>query len=108
VQDNVVLPLKRIKRRTPVTRSSEKKRDMQMHADDQTLKNVSQLPWNSALQWQQPCPELWARQTALEDQISLLAYQRFVARGREVGHDVDDWLQAENDVLQGATSTSSS
>jgi hypothetical protein len=89
-----------------MTRNSEKTRDMQMHANGQTFKDVSQLPWNSALQWQQPSSELWARQTALEDQISLQAYQRFIARGGEVGHDVEDWLKAEREVLKRGTTSS--
>ncbi len=27
------------------------------------------------------------------------AYQRFVARGYDHGHDVEDWLQAESEVM---------
>ena len=91
-----------------MTRNAKTDKDGQLHSGNQKrLKDMDKPAWNSALQWQQPSPELWARQTALEDQISLRAHQRFVARGREIGHDVDDWLQAENDVLQGTASTSS-
>ena len=49
---------------------------------------------------QQPAPDIWVRLADLEGQISRQAYQRFVARGRESGHDMDDWLQAEADVLR--------
>ena len=37
--------------------------------------------------------------TALEEQIRLRAYELYEARGREDGHDLDDWLQAEADFL---------
>jgi hypothetical protein len=33
-----------------------------------------------------------------EDDISRRAYARFEARGREDGHDLDDWLEAERDL----------
>jgi len=35
----------------------------------------------------------------LEEQIRRRAYGLYVARGREDGHDLDDWLQAEAEVL---------
>ena len=35
---------------------------------------------------------------ALEKQIRLRAYERFEARGREHGRDLDDWLQAEAEI----------
>src|ERR1700739_3049584 len=37
--------------------------------------------------------------TTLEEQIRLRAYQLYEARGREHGHDQDDWLQAEAEFL---------
>ena len=40
--------------------------------------------------------------TTLEEQIRLRAYARYEARGREDGHELDDWLQADHDVLQPA------
>ena len=36
------------------------------------------------------------------EQVARLAYQRFEARGREDGHDLDDWLEAEQE-LQGVS-----
>lgn len=33
------------------------------------------------------------------DQITAVAYQLYEARGRADGHDLDDWLQAEQQVL---------
>jgi len=36
---------------------------------------------------------------ALEEQIRLRAYELYEAHGREDGHEVDDWLQAEAEIL---------
>ena len=35
--------------------------------------------------------------------IGRRAYQRFEARGFEHGHDLEDWLLAEADLLEGTT-----
>jgi len=40
------------------------------------------------------------RPSQIEALISLRAYELFVARGREPGHDLDDWLRAEMEVLR--------
>jgi len=37
--------------------------------------------------------------TQLEDKIRIRAYELFEARGREDGRDLDDWLQAEAEIL---------
>ncbi|HXW06877.1 MAG TPA: DUF2934 domain-containing protein [Vicinamibacterales bacterium] len=42
-------------------------------------------------------------QEVSESDISRRAYERFLARGSEHGHDLDDWLEAERE-LQPATS----
>ena len=34
------------------------------------------------------------------DEIAQRAYQIFLARGGEPGHDLDDWLQAESELLR--------
>ena len=36
-----------------------------------------------------------------EADIALVAYKRYVARGCAHGHDVDDWVQAERELLGG-------
>jgi hypothetical protein len=36
----------------------------------------------------------------LEHQIHLRAYELFEARGREDGHDIEDWLQAETELTE--------
>src|SRR6202163_494243 len=41
---------------------------------------------------------------ATDRDIARRAYERYEERGRERGHDIDDWLQAERD-LQGALSS---
>jgi hypothetical protein len=33
-------------------------------------------------------------------QIAARAYQIFLERGRAAGHDMDDWLQAEYELMQ--------
>ncbi len=37
--------------------------------------------------------------TQLEKQIRLRAYALYESRGSEDGHDFDDWLQAEAEIL---------
>ncbi len=34
------------------------------------------------------------------EQIAARAYQIYIERGRQHGHDMDDWLQAEYELLQ--------
>jgi hypothetical protein len=34
-----------------------------------------------------------------QEQIRLRAYELYEARGREDGHEIEDWLQAEADVV---------
>jgi hypothetical protein len=36
----------------------------------------------------------------LEHQIRIRAYQLYEARGREDGHELDDWLRAEEELTQ--------
>ncbi len=36
----------------------------------------------------------------VENEIRVRAYQLYESRGREDGHDVDDWLKAEEELLQ--------
>jgi hypothetical protein len=36
----------------------------------------------------------------LEHQISLHAYELYEARGREDGHELDDWLRAEEEIRE--------
>jgi hypothetical protein len=40
------------------------------------------------------------RPTDVEAQISLRAYQLYADRGREAGHDLEDWLRAETEVMR--------
>ncbi len=37
-------------------------------------------------------------------QIEVRAYELFEQRGREEGHDLDDWLQAESEITMPARS----
>lgn len=36
---------------------------------------------------------------AVREKIRLRAYELYEQRGREDGHDVEDWLQAEGEVI---------
>ena len=44
--------------------------------------------------------------TIANDDIARRAYDLYLARGREPGHDVDDWMNAERELR--ATSTAAS
>ena len=37
----------------------------------------------------------------IEEDIRIRAYELFEARGREEGHDLDDWLRAEEELTRG-------
>ena len=37
----------------------------------------------------------------MEDQIRARAYDLYEERGKEPGHEVDDWLQAEAEITAG-------
>ena len=39
-------------------------------------------------------------QSFTPEQIAARAYQLYLERGRTNGHDVDDWLQAEYELMQ--------
>jgi hypothetical protein len=41
----------------------------------------------------------------LEEQIRNRAYELYEARGREDGHDVNDWQRAEKEITQQKTRT---
>ena len=34
------------------------------------------------------------------DRIAQRAYERYEARGREDGHDMDDWIEAERELRE--------
>lgn len=42
------------------------------------------------------------------DRVAQRAYERYEARGREDGHDVEDWFEAERELNQGVSSDSTS
>lgn len=42
----------------------------------------------------------------LLEQIRIRAYELFEQRGRAEGHEVEDWLQAEDEVLRKTANTS--
>lgn len=40
------------------------------------------------------------QQSPTPEQIAARAYQLYIERGRTTGHDLDDWLQAEYELIQ--------
>jgi len=40
-----------------------------------------------------------AKRNPIRDAIATFAYERFVARGCQHGHDLDDWLAAEQEFV---------
>ena len=38
------------------------------------------------------------------DRVAQRAYERYEARGREDGHDMEDWLEAERELQQSVSS----
>ena len=40
--------------------------------------------------------------TVTTDDIACRAYDLYVARGREDGHDIEDWMQAERELRTGS------
>ena len=52
-----------------------------------------------------PTPPRTTHQTTqatseLQEQIRRRAYELYAQRGRDDGHELDDWLQAESEVTQ--------
>ncbi len=45
-------------------------------------------------------PAVTSEPHQLEHQIRLRAHELYEARGREDGHDLDDWLRAEEEITQ--------
>lgn len=41
----------------------------------------------------------WLPEPMLEHEIRLRAYDLFVRRGKHDGHDLDDWLKAEREIV---------
>lgn len=41
------------------------------------------------------------KQNTSEEAVQRRAYELFVARGQEPGHELEDWLQAEEEIRQG-------
>jgi Protein of unknown function (DUF2934) len=45
-----------------------------------------------------PAPALAKETLSLEERIRLRAYQLYVQRGNQPGSDLDDWLEAEEEI----------
>lgn len=63
---------------------------------------VSNSTWRTVMQPQDPtfAKEMTRRnKEALQDEIARRAYELYEARGYVDGFDVEDWLQAEQDIV---------
>jgi hypothetical protein len=47
-----------------------------------------------------PAKELPSEALSLEEQIQRRAYELYVERGNQSGSELDDWLQAETEILE--------
>jgi outer membrane protein TolC len=47
-----------------------------------------------------PAKELPSENLSLEEQIQRRAYELYVQRGNQSGSELNDWLQAEEEILQ--------
>jgi hypothetical protein len=47
-------------------------------------------------------PQKTRPSVCLEERIRFRAYELYEQRGREHGHDLEDWLQAQSEVVQSA------
>jgi hypothetical protein len=47
--------------------------------------------------------ELPSENLSLEEQIQRRAYELYVERGNQSGSELDDWLQAEDEILAAAS-----
>ena len=45
-------------------------------------------------------PQTMSQSQNLEEQVRRRAYELFEAQGSEDGHDLDDWLRAEEEVIR--------
>ena len=73
---------------------------------DKSQRQASRLEKREEMRPEPPSPEAaWTQPAAsepsaeLEERIRQRAYEIYIAGGREDGHDVDHWLQAEAEIV---------
>ncbi len=73
---------------------------------DKSQRQASRLEKREEMRPEPPSPEAaWRRPPTLEPSVELeerirqRAYEIYLASGREDGHDLDHWLQAEAEVV---------
>lgn len=64
-----------------------------------TMKRTRKNKSNDDLKTTAPVVDVSARNLGVQDAIGSHAYSLYEQRGREHGHDLDDWLRAESEVL---------
>jgi hypothetical protein len=48
-------------------------------------------------------PEVTESAISFQEQVRCRAYELYEKRGKEDGHEIDDWVQAESEVTAGTT-----
>jgi hypothetical protein len=69
-------------------------------AFEQLLRLAASLPSSPAVAAQGGSSRSGARRSPVTEDIEFRAYQIYLGRGGADGHDLDDWLQAERQVLE--------
>jgi hypothetical protein len=70
-----------------------------MKSSRRQARNVLAMPRADAAEVHSPATQV------SEERIAQRAYELYCARGREDGHDLDDWLEAERDLRSDVTSS---
>jgi Protein of unknown function (DUF2934) len=66
-------------------------------------KKVSQINSEADRPNSQTKPEVTESAIDLQEQVRCRAYELYEKRGKEDGHEIDDWVQAESEVTAGTT-----
>jgi hypothetical protein len=64
-------------------------------------KKVAQINSEAARANPQTEPEVTESGIDLQEQVRCRAYELFEKRGKEDGHDINDWVQAESELTAG-------
>jgi hypothetical protein len=62
------------------------------------MNRVQKAPASKSARTPPPAPPNTQTPYRSSDQVARRAYELFLARGGEHGHDVEDWLQAEREL----------
>ena len=75
-----------------------------IHQEDHTMartSNISRKPSGNARHEPVGQQNVVSQRRPTDEEIARRAYEIYLARGREDGHDVEDWIQAEQELSLG-------